>query len=141
MPELILTPPTFAEGQTIEISFHGRPTKIRWKDENTLVVAGAARPILLTEWDVDGIAFAFAAEGEDLTAIRDAGPPEQLAEALCACFARLRTAAAAERAERIERVVAEVERQKSAELGRPLSEAERDFVRKLARKHVVGRTG
>jgi hypothetical protein len=112
----------------------GRPTKIRWKDENTLVVTGAARPILLTEWDVDSIGFTFAAKGEDLTALRGAGPPEQLAEALCARFARLRTAAAAER------VVAEVERQKSTEPGRPLSTAERDFVRKLARKYVVGRT-
>jgi hypothetical protein len=53
---------------------------------------------------------------------------------------RLREAAAAKRAERIERIVAEVEKEKSTELGRPLSRAERDFVRKLARAHIVGRT-
>jgi hypothetical protein len=139
MPDLILTPPTFAEGQTIEANLRGKTVSIFWRDEDTLVIDGDERKILLTEWDADSIAFAFAAEGEDLTALRGADP-EKVADALCARFARLREVAAAERAERIERIVAEVEKQKSTELGRPLSRAERDFVRKLAREHVVGRT-
>jgi hypothetical protein len=139
MPELILIPPNSAEGATIEIIFHGRPTTIHWKDEDTLIVDGIARPIVLTEWDADSIGIAFLGQDEDLSALRGADP-EKVADAITAQFARLREAAAAARAKQIERVVDEVERQKAAELGRPLSRAERDFVRKLARAHVVGRT-
>jgi hypothetical protein len=139
MPDLILTPPTFSEGQTIEVNLHGKPVSIFWRNEGVLVVDGDERQILLTEWDADSIAFAFAAEDEDLTALRDADP-ERVADALCARFSELRHAAADDRAERIERVVTEVARQKADELGRPLSREELAYVRKLARAHVVGRT-
>jgi DNA-binding transcriptional regulator YdaS (Cro superfamily) len=139
MPELILIPPDSTEGATIEIIFHGRPTTIHWKDEDTLVVDGVARPIVLTEWDADSIGIAFLGQGEDFTALRSADR-EKVADAITTQFAQLREAAAARRAEQIERIVAEVERQKAAELGRSLSAAERDYVRKLARAHVVGRT-
>jgi hypothetical protein len=139
MPELILIPPGSAEGATIEIIFHGRPATIHWKDEDTLIIDGIARPIVLTEWDADSIGIAFLGQGEDFTALRGADR-EKVADAITTQFARLREAAAAKRAEQIERIVAEVERQKAAELGRSLSAAERDYVRKLARAHVVGRT-
>ena len=139
MPDLILTPPTFSEGQTIEVNLHGKPVSIFWRDEDTLVIDGDERKIILAEWDADSIAFAFATEGEDLTALRVADP-EKLTDALCARFAEMRHAAADDRAERIERVVDEVARQKADELGRPLSREELAYVRKLARAHVVGRT-
>jgi hypothetical protein len=139
MPELILTPPTFTEGDTIEIVLHGKPVSVFWRDEETLVIDGDARPILLTDFGADAIGFAFVRRGEDLKRLRNRDP-EKVSDALCMRFNQLRERAAAERAERIERIVAEVEKQKSTELGRPLSRAERDFVRKLARTHVVGRT-
>jgi hypothetical protein len=40
MPDLILTPPTFAEGQTIEVNWHGKTISIFWRDEDALVIDG-----------------------------------------------------------------------------------------------------
>jgi hypothetical protein len=126
MPDLILTPPTFAEGQTIEVVLNGKPVLITWHDEDTLVVDGDARPILVTKWEADSIGFACGGEGESNAVLRRADP-----EALSDQLTLLREQAAAERAERIERVVVQVATEKAAELGRPLSNAELEFVRKL----------
>jgi hypothetical protein len=120
-----------------QFCLHGKPVSIFWRDEDTLVIDGDERKIILAEWDADSIAF--AAEGEGLTALRVADP-EKFTDALCARFAELRHAAADDRAERIERVAGEVARQKADELGRPLSREELAYVRKLARAHIVGRT-
>ncbi|HJU18761.1 MAG TPA: hypothetical protein VJ770_20095 [Stellaceae bacterium] len=139
MPDLILAPPTVVEGQTIEVTFHGQPATIYWKDEDTLVIDGDDRQILVTDWDAESIGFAFIGADEDLTALRGADP-KKVADALCARLALMHKQAAAERAERIERAVAEVERQKEAELGRPLSAPERAYVLKLVRELVIGRT-
>jgi hypothetical protein len=62
MPDLILTPPTFTEGQTIEVVLNGKPVLITWRDEDTLVVDGDARPILVTKWEADSIGFACGPE-------------------------------------------------------------------------------
>jgi hypothetical protein len=142
MPDLILAPPTFAEGQTIETNLHGKTVSIFWRDEDTLIVDGAERTILLTEWDADSIGFALFGEYEtdaDYAALVG-GDPDAFADALSGQFAKMREQAAAQRAEQIESVVAEVARLKAAELGRPLSREELAYVRKLARERVVGRT-
>jgi hypothetical protein len=139
MPDLILTPPTFAEGQTIEANLHGKLVSICWRDEDTLVIDGNAHLILMTDFEADSIGFAFAREDEDLSPLRSQDP-EKVVDALCARLNEMREQAAADRADRIERIVDEVARRQAEELGRPLSAAERDYVRKIARAHVVGRT-
>lgn len=50
--------------------------------------------------------------------------PDKVADTITGRFARMRKAAAVERAERFDRVAAEVERQKSTELSGPLSKAD-----------------
>ncbi|HJU19369.1 MAG TPA: hypothetical protein VJ770_23180 [Stellaceae bacterium] len=139
MPELILTPPTFTEGDTIEAVLHGKEVSIFWRDENTLVINGDERPILLTEWNSESIGFAFAAPDEDFSLWRDEDP-DQITAALADEFADLRKRAAAARAARIEHAVDAVEQQMSNELGRPLSTAERDYVRTLVRERVLSKT-
>lgn len=135
IPDLILTPPTFTEGQIIEVVLNGKPVLITWRDEDTLVIDDDARPILVTKWEADSIGFACGGEGENNAVLRQADP-ETLADQL----ALLREQAAAERAERIERVVAQVAAEKAAEFGRPLTDAEVDYVRELVRAHVLGKT-
>lgn len=134
MPDLILAPPTFAEGQTIEVVLNGKPVLITWRDEDTLVVDGDARPILVTKWEADSIGFACGGGGESYAVLRQADP-----KALADQLALLREQTAAERAERIERVVAQVTAEKGAEFGRPLTDAEVDYVRELVREHILGK--
>jgi hypothetical protein len=143
MPQLILTPPTFVEGQTIEIRQEdGRKVSVFWRDEDTLVIDGDERPILMTEWDADSIAFAFIGADENKAdyAWLDDEDSDEIASALSNEFAKLRERDAAHRAERIERLVAEVAQSAEEEKGQSLTEAELAYIRKLVRDQVIGRT-
>jgi hypothetical protein len=143
MPQLILTPPTFVEGQTIEIRQEdGRKVSVFWRDEDTLVIDGGERHILLTEWDADSIAFAFVGATEadaDYTALAEEDP-DAIASVLSDEFAKLRARDAAHRAARIERLVAEVAQSAEEAKRQPLTEAELAYIRKLVRDQVIGRT-
>lgn len=74
MPQFVLTPQTFAEGDTIEVVLRGKPASIFWKDEDTLVIDGDERPILVTDFDSDSIGFAYVGRGEDTAPLRRADP-------------------------------------------------------------------